>query len=134
MRTAIGIIVGIIVAMATIWVMEAGTHLLYPTAPMDLNDPEGVKRIVAGMPVPAKLLILLGWLIGAAAGAFTAVTVARRAWASWVPAGVVFFAGVANLFLIPHPWWMNIGAVTVPILGGWLGRKLALDRLARTSP
>lgn len=134
MRVALGVVAGIIVAMVTIWLMEAGTHVIYPTAPFDLNDPEAIKRIVAAMPAPAKMLILLGWFAGATAGAFTAATVARRNWAAWVPAGLVLAAGLANLFLIPHPWWMAIGAVAVPVLGGWLGMKLATRRSARTRP
>ena len=40
--------------------------------------------------------------------------------------GIAF--GVATLFMIPHPLWMQVAAVAAPLLGGWIGLRLPLPR------
>jgi len=40
---------------------------------------------------------------------------------------------VANLMMIPHPLWMQIGAIAAPLLGGWIVARLPVGGSAAVS-
>ena len=43
--------------------------------------------------------------------------------------GIVIVVGViANAVMIPHPFWMTITGVLLPVPAAWLGAKLATRR------
>ena len=82
-RTIVGILVGIVIAVATVFAIEQIVHLFAPAPPdFDMRDPEQVRARVASLPVTAFVLVLLGWVLGTALGSWAAVRISR-AGASW---------------------------------------------------
>jgi hypothetical protein len=119
MRVTLGVIAGILVALATILLVEWTGHLLYPF-PSDavLADPERAGRAFASVPIAAKLIVVFGWFAGALVGSLVAAMVGRLRGLAWLIAAVVAIAGILNILMIPHPAWMQIAAVVAPLLGG----------------
>jgi MFS family permease len=124
-RGILGVIVGLAVAVLTIMAVQAIGHQIYPyPADVDLNDPEQIARVFPTIPVAAKLFVVAAWFFGAMAGAAVAKSVVGSDWAAWTIAVLVACAGVMNLFIIPHPVWMQIAAVVAPLLGGLIANHL----------
>ena len=57
----------------------------------------------------------------------------RLRFPGWVIAGLILLGGVANLMMIPHPLWMQIGAIAAPLLGGWIVARLPVGGSAAVS-
>jgi hypothetical protein len=128
-RNILGVVAGIAVAVLAVMVIQAIGHQLYPyPADVDLNDPEDIARVFPSIPVSAKLFVVAAWFGGALAGGAVAKQIIGRDWAAWTIAGFMGVAGVMNLFVIPHPVWMQISAVAAPLLGGLIANHLVKRR------
>lgn len=128
-RNILGIVAGLAVAVLAVMVVQALGHQLYPyPADVDLNDPEQIARVFPTVPVAAKLFVVAAWFLGALAGAAVAKSIIGRDWAAWTIAVLIACAGIMNLFIIPHPVWMQISAVVAPLLGGLIANHLVRRR------
>ena len=118
-RTVLGIVAGILVALATVFAIDLVGHQIYPL-PSDLNmdDYEAVGAYVQARPAGASAFVLVAWFLGAVAGGLVAALTSRRAWTVWPVAGVVASTGIVAVLMIPHPAIMQIGTVIAPLLGG----------------
>lgn len=118
-RTVLGIVAGILVALATVFAIDLVGHQIYPL-PSDLNmdDYEAVGAYVQARPAGASAFVLIAWFLGAVAGGLVAALTSRRAWTVWPVAGVVASTGIVAVLMIPHPAIMQIGTVIAPLLGG----------------
>lgn len=138
MRFAAGVIAGIVAALATIILVVWAGHLVYRfPADAGLADPEATGRAMAAIPLVAKLIVLFGWFAGALVGGFVAAIISRLSGLAWLIAAVGAFAGIVTVLMIPHPAWMQIAAVAVPLLGGLAAVHLAGPRIrpgARPDP
>ncbi|WP_156363612.1 hypothetical protein [Sphingomonas sp. Leaf357] len=125
MRRILGIVLGAIAATVLIAGMEALATLLYPF-PQEIEtlDPVALAATMSAMPLPAKLMIALGWTIGAFGGAWLALRVCDWRWAGWIVALLVAAGGIANILALPHPVWMQVAAILAPLLGGWLAQRI----------
>ena len=136
-RNILGIVVGLVVAVLAVMAVQALGHALYPyPADIDLNDPEQIARIFPTIPLPAKLFVVAAWFGGALAGAAVAKAIAGRDWAAWTIAVLIAIGAVTNIFVIPHPVWMQLSAVVAPLLGGLIANHLVRrrDHAARSDP
>ena len=131
LRIALGIVVGVVVAGISVFVVEGVGHALFPP-PSDLNlaDPQDQARLIAAMPIAAKLMVVLAWFLGALAGSSAAMAIARKPLAGWVVAVVMIALSGWTTQMFPHPIWMVIAAVVVPPAAALLGRRLLAQRLA----
>jgi hypothetical protein len=125
-RTILGIVVGVLVAMAVVFATEWVIQLIAP-APADFNmrDPEQVRTRVASLPTWMIALVLVGYLVGTGLGSWAAVRIARTTalWPGLVVGAAIFLATLYNLMTIPHPiWFMGIAVVGIPI-ASWLGAR-----------
>jgi hypothetical protein len=128
-RNILGIIAGIAVAVLTVMAVQGIGHALYPyPADVDLNDPEQIARVFPTIPVAAKLFVVAAWFGGALAGAAVAKGLGGRGWAAWTIAVLIAVGALANIFVIPHPVWMQISAVVAPLLGGLIANHLVRRR------
>ena len=124
-RTAGGIVAGLVAALSVILLVAWIGHLALPgTGEFDLES-EGA---LASVPLSAKLVVLFAWFSGALAGGATALRLTGREWALWIVAAAVVAVGVGNIFVIPYPVWMQIGAFAAPLLGGLVARHLPIAR------
>jgi hypothetical protein len=125
-RAFAGILLGIAIAVALVFVIERVAGLIYPLPPdFNMQDPEAVRARIASLPMWVILAVMLGWLVGTGLGAWAAVRIARTAklWPGLTVAGVIFLATLYNVVTIPHPvWFVALSLVTIPI-AGWLGAK-----------
>lgn len=134
MRMVVGIIAGIVVAFLCVFAVEWIGHGLYPTpAGLDIANPADQARLMDAMPAAAKAIVLLGWFVGALAGAWTANRIAGRSLAGWVVALVAVTAGVATMLMMPHPAWMWAGGIVLPLLAGWIADRMAGGRPAEAA-
>lgn len=135
-RTIVGILVGIVIAVATVFAIEQIVHLFAPAPPdFDMRDPEQVRARVASLPVTAFVLVLLGWVLGTALGSWAAVRISR-AGASWPGLAVgaaIFAATLYNVVTIPHPIWFAVVALIGIPIASWLGAKRARGRASPPS-
>lgn len=129
MRKFLGVLAGLAALIALVWISEAISHSIWPPPPgMNPADPAQLGTLLDKMPLAAKIAVVVAWFLGAVAGAWVAHRVARWIAAGWIVVAIGIAFGVMTLFLIPHPLWMQIAAVVVPLLGGWIGLRLSVAR------
>lgn len=130
-RTLIGVFVGLAVMLMTVVALEALGQLAFPRPPgLDFGDPEQARRVMELLPPGALFFVMAGWIAGTAFGACVAATIARelKRSAALAVGAVMQLLVVANLVMLPHPWWMAIGSALLPLPSAWLGYALAAGR------
>lgn len=125
MRKTIAIIVGTLIAFALIAGFEAVSSALYPVSgDIPATDHDTLVALVASIPFPAKLIVAAGWLVASFAGAWLCLRIGDWAIGGWIVTGVFLAAGLVEQFSFPHPLWMQLASVALPLLGGWLAQRL----------
>lgn len=129
-KAVLGIIAGIVVALATVFAIDLAGHQIYPL-PSDLNmdDYEAVGAYVQARPAGASAFVLVAWFLGAADGGLVAALVSRRAWTIWPVVAAAAATGIVAVLMIPHPAVMQIGTVIAPLLGGFVASLVAHRKL-----
>ena len=126
MKTVLGVLAGIVVAGLCVFAIEFIGHSVFPPpADTDLSNPAHVERLMATLPVGAFVFVLVGWFVGALAGAWVAIRIAQQSLAGWIVAAFVICAGGYTMMIIPHPVWMWVAGIALPIVGAWLAQRLA---------
>jgi hypothetical protein len=120
MRTVLGIVFGVVAALLIVAAVEQIEAALYPLPTLESADAATLSDIVNDMPVPAKVLTVLGWLAGAFGGAWLGLRVCDRRWVGWAVVVAVVAAAVVTITTLPHPAWMKVCAIVLPMLGGGL--------------
>lgn len=120
-RQILGVIAGVVVGGLVVFLVELVGHSLFPPPPgTDLSNPEDVKRLISLLPVGALLMVLVGWLIGSLAGAWTANRIARTSMAGWIVAALFILLTAYNFTVIPHPTWMIAAGIAIPLFSAWI--------------
>ena len=128
-RTIAGVVVGVVVAWLTIMLAEFASAPLHPMpAGLDMRDPESVAAFVATLPASALLLVLSGWVLGGLVGGYVAASISRKPRPALTVGIVIVIGVIANAVMIPHPMWMTVAGVLLPVPAAWLGAKLATRR------
>lgn len=138
-RTTLALVAGLVITFLTISVSEQLSHLLFrPPVDLDWQDSSAVAAYLKQLPVSALLLVLVGWLVGIAAGLSVATLIAGRSRGRFALAigGLVWLAALSNFYLLPHPLWMVVLSLcSIPLLsyGLWwlLRRQIAFKRMQR---
>jgi hypothetical protein len=124
MRIMLSILFGLAAAMLIIMAIEWGDDILYPfPGTVDTADPAALAAVMANMPLPAKIIVVAGWLLGALGGAWLALRISDRQWTGWVIVAAVVVGGVTNLIALPHPLWMQVCTFLMPVLGGLIAMR-----------
>ena len=126
-RNIISVMAGVILGLMIIMGVESAGHSLFPL-PQDVefNDPQMLKQVMHLIPIQALLAVLAAWALGSFGGGWLAARLAPEkptAHALFVGC-VLMLAGIANLFMIPHPLWFTVIGVLLFIPAAWLGSKL----------
>ena len=126
-RTILGILAGLVLAWLVMSLAEFGSLALHRPPPgLDLRNPEALALHIAAAPWSAMLLVLVGWVLGAFVGAFVAARIARhRRTAALMIGALVVLGVIANNMMIPHPLWMTVAGIALPIPAAWLAARLA---------
>ncbi|MES2986543.1 MAG: hypothetical protein V4808_01430 [Pseudomonadota bacterium] len=125
MNKVLGMIAGVIVMFVVYIAVQLIGPALHPIpVGLDPRDPAAMAGWVNTMPFSAQAVTALSWLLGAFAGGWVAMLIARWAPAAWGVAAITALISVPQLFRFDYPLWMQIAAVAAPLLGGWLAIRL----------
>jgi hypothetical protein len=129
-RTILGILAGVVVAWLAISLCEFASLYLHRPAPgVDLRDPQALAAHIASAPPQAMLLVVAGWMVAAFGAGWLAARIARHRTAAALVIGVLVVLGViGNNLLIPHPLWMTIVGIAMPLPLAWLAARVATPR------
>ena len=120
-----GILAGIVTLFVAVFAIEWIGHQFFPiSAEVNVRDPAANPTLVTGAPLGAQLFVVAAWFGGALLGGLVAGRISDRHWAAWTIVALVVLAAIANIAMIPHPVWMQIGAVVAPLLGGFVASRL----------
>jgi hypothetical protein len=124
MRTArfvLALPAGLVIMMATIAAVESLGLRAFPpgetmAAAVELAGRAAMRDALPTVPVGTFVNVLAAWMLGGAAGAFLAGSIAARAHLALgvAIAALLLLACVTNLALIPHPAWMWPAGVVLP--------------------
>ena len=128
MRKLFAAIAGIIAAALVVGVIETLGHMMFPPPPdVDLSDPDQLATLIDRLPLAALVFVVAAWLVGSFAGGVVATMIARRE--TIVPAmavaAMMLFGALYSLLTIPHPLWMAIAGIALPLPFAWLGAIVA---------
>jgi hypothetical protein len=132
-RTILGILAGLVVAWVAMTACEFASLFLHrPPAGLDLRDPQALAAHIAAAPLSAMLVVIAGWALAAFAGGWVAARIARHRMAAALIIGVLVLAGViANNAMIPHPLWMTVAGIVLPLPLAWLAARAASPHVTR---
>jgi hypothetical protein len=124
MKKVFGVIAGILVAFLLVATSDWIGSMLFPISDVDTADSEVLAAYIAEMPIAAKLIVASGWLVAPFAGAWLCLRIADWVPGGWIVTGVFLVGGLMNQFALPHPLWMQIAAVVLPLIGGWVAQRI----------
>jgi hypothetical protein len=130
LRSILAVLAGLVSAWITVSLFEfASMHAFPPPPGVDVGDPQQLASLVAGMPVGALALVLAGWVVGALDGGLVAMLVAKRRVPAIMVGVLVMLGAFLMVAMVPHPMWMSIAGVLLPVpaalFGAWLARGRA---------
>lgn len=127
---------GVVTNGVVVWVVQALRSLLFPLpAGMDARNLTQVQNFYASSAAPmgVNLLVVASFLLAAIAGGFVANRLAPKR--GLMPALVVgqlaLIIVVVNLIGAPHPTWVWLAALLVPVPFAWVGGRLGGGRPRR---
>lgn len=127
-RSALVLLAGVVAAVLVVVLVDTLVGSMYPLPEgTDLNDPASMRAAIAAMPTAAFALLLGGWVVAAAVGAYLAARLARRSPAlhGLIVAIFVLIATITNLATIPHPMWLWPAAIILIPAAGWAAARSA---------
>jgi hypothetical protein len=124
MRIAIGIIIGLIVAIGLQTGCDFLSSSLFPYAPFDVFDRARAAEVLGNRPAAANALGILGYLIAAFAGGFAARRISQIGWTAWVPPGFLAFQAAVLALGYSLTGWGQAGAFVAALLGGVIAHNL----------
>lgn len=131
LRLIMATLAGLIAAILVVGVVETLGHTIFPPPDgIDATDPADQARLMEVIPFGAKLAVVAAWFLGALAGCALAAYVGRRILPGWIVAGFMVLASIWTTQMFPHPTWMIVAAVVLPIIGKLLADRLLADRLS----
>lgn len=134
-RSTFAVLLGLVLALATMLLLEYLGMSLFPLPPgVELDDEADLAHLVASAGPGKQLWVLMGWTVAAFAGGWVAARISlvhRTGAALWV--GGLIVAGVLlNVALLPHPAWMTVLGVLLPLPAAWCAARLVRSRVPPT--
>jgi hypothetical protein len=123
MRKVIGIIVGLIIAIALIDVSWALVARWFPSPIDPGSDIDMLATYVIRMPLSGQLLVAVGWCLAGFAAAFAALRISQWRPAGWIVGVLIVVLGIWNLTQLAQPLWMQAMSFVAPLLGCWLAER-----------
>lgn len=135
LRTILAVFAGLAIAVVTMLALEYLGMSLFPPPPGTRLDNEAdLAALMASAPTGKLAWVLLGWTLAAFVGGWVAARLSTRHRAgAAITVGVLIVAGVIlNVSTLPHPLWMAVAGVLLPIPAAWLASRLV--KAAPTPP
>lgn len=132
-RNILALVVGFLVLFSVVTsILAVGSLLFPPPAGLDLAtpDPAALEEYTATLPPAGWLLPLLGEVLGAFLGAWTAGSLAASHSVRFAGAivGLAVAGSLMNWFAFPHPTWFVVGQLVAYPLAFWAAARLLRRR------
>jgi hypothetical protein len=125
LRKILAVIAGVVAGGLVVFVLEGVGHHFYPSPPgIDMHDPAALKSLISTLPLGALLCVVAGWVLGAFAGGAVAGLISRSLTPALLTGTIQLLFGVLTMVMIPHPIWMILLGVLLPVPSAWLGARL----------
>ena len=125
-RSMGAVIAALVVMLIVVASIQWLGHSVYPPPEgLDIRDKDAVASAMASAPFGALAFVLLSYAVATFLAAGTATTISlRHKRAVAIVIGLVMLVLAAiNLFVLPHPTWMVVAGLLLPLpvaLLGWL--------------
>jgi len=130
-RGLIAIGAGVVVAGAVVILFEMLGHMFFPPPPgLDPTDPDNQARLMEVIPTGAKVAVVAAWFFGALAGSVVAAQIGKKPLYAWIIGAIMLALSVVTTMMFPHPAWMVIAAVVLPVVASAIAIPLARPRLS----
>jgi hypothetical protein len=129
-RSVLATLAGLVAAMVMVGIVEMMGHAIFPPPEgLDVTNPADQARLMDVIPLGAKIAVVVAWFLGALAGCTVAAWLSRSIRPGWVLAGLLVLGGMYTTQMFPHPVWMVVCTVALPIAGKLLADRLLVARL-----
>ena len=132
-RLLLALLVGVIVNGVLVAGVQMLSGVVHPMPPgLDASDMNQMRDYIASgtVPITAMVMVLVSYVAGAFGGGFVATKLApnRGLMPALVIGQISLVFIIINLVQIPHPIWMMVASVVVPLPSAWYGGKTAHAR------
>lgn len=86
-------------------------------------------RLLDVLPIGAMIAVVVGWFLGSLVGASTAIAITRRVLPAWTVGLIIAALGLWTTQMFPHPTWMVVSALVLPLVAVLVAKALMADRL-----
>ena len=129
MRAILGLLGGLVAGAVATGVFALIGGLLYPSdVGINPSRPQEIIAAFAGLPMGAKIAMILSWFAGALVGAAVAKLIVRQGWAAWTVAALFALYVLVTVLILPMPGWMQAVAIVAPLIGGLIANHLVKSR------
>ncbi|MEZ5399753.1 MAG: hypothetical protein R2729_08780 [Bryobacteraceae bacterium] len=133
-RVVAAVVAGVLAGFVSEAAVEAAGHALFPSpAGLDIANPDLLAEYLPGIPLGAKLFLVLSWIAGSFVGGWVATAIApsERATAA-IAVGVAMLAvGAYGISAARYPWWMAALGLIVPVPSAWLAGRSCYQSISR---
>ena len=116
-RTLLGLVAGAAVGLAAVYGWQLLGHAIFPFPTANPTDP-GKREALAHMSFAAQAWVVGGYAVGVAVGGLLGNWIADARWPAMFIAVMVAGAFFATLTMAPHPFWMQVAGILLPVLAG----------------
>ncbi|WP_340587885.1 hypothetical protein [Erythrobacter alti] len=129
-RKIVASVAGIIIAGIVVGLVEMLGHMVFPPPDgIDVTDPADQARMMEVIPTGAKVAVIVAWFLGSLAGAWAAIRIAGNAVPGWIVAVVMIALSLVTTQMFPHPFWMVLSALALPIVAVLVAKRMLAARL-----
>ena len=132
-RDVAAVVVGLIVGMAVNIALVNLNLVLFPMPEgVTFEDAEGLATYMTTLPLQAFLLIIVAHLGQAFVGGWVAARIStdRPMAVALIVGGLSLAGGVANMMMMPLPWWMWM-EIPLYLVVAWIAGNLVLQCRAK---
>ncbi len=130
MRAFVGILLGIVAAIAVQSALDYVASLIYPVAVSNMLNLQEVSEAFASRPTGALLLNVVNFFLGGLAGGLVAARASRRAMLAWIPGIILALMALVIVFAYPLPPWAWFASLAAPLIGAMVARHLGAPSAA----
>jgi fructose-specific phosphotransferase system IIC component len=108
LRNILAVLAALAVGNIVITLFESITSMQHPYPEgMRKDNMDEIKAFIATLPPSAFILVFLGHITGSFVAGLIAWLISKSSYIPSMVAGALFMiAGLINLLIIDHPWWM----------------------------
>ncbi len=129
-RAIVAVVAGVFAAFIAVALLEGLGHMIFPPPPgLDPMKPEDQAKLMSVIPLGAKIAVVVAWFFGSLTGAVVAAKIGQKPLYAWVIGAIMIALSVVTTMMFPHPVWMLIAAVVLPVVAAAIAIPLSRPRV-----